>query len=57
VIVLTAKAMTEADKERLRGQISFLAAKGEVDGPRLAELVRRLVDGRAAQGEVAWPAS
>jgi signal transduction histidine kinase/DNA-binding response OmpR family regulator len=57
VIVLTAKVMTEADKERLRGQISFLAAKGEVDGPRLAELVRRLVDGRAAQGEVAWPAS
>ena len=35
IVVLTAKAMTEADKARLNGQISYLAEQGRVQPGRL----------------------
>ena len=41
IVVLTAKAMTGADKRRLNGRISFLANKGEFDRAALVDLVRR----------------
>jgi CheY-like chemotaxis protein len=41
IVILTAKAMTSADKRRLNGQISFLANKGEFDRAALVDLVRR----------------
>jgi signal transduction histidine kinase/DNA-binding response OmpR family regulator len=41
IVVLTAKTMTAADKERLNGQISFLAQKGEFDRDTLVDLVER----------------
>jgi hypothetical protein len=42
-VVLTARHMTAADHERLRGRISFLARKGEFGRAELAELVGGLV--------------
>ena len=42
IVVLTAKTMTDADRERLRGQIAYTAAKGEFDGPSLVRTVRSL---------------
>jgi CheY-like chemotaxis protein len=41
IVVLTAKDMTAVDKERLNGQISFLADKGEFDRSSLVDLVDR----------------
>ena len=41
IVILTAKALTREDKERLRGQISYVANKGAFDSGDLAELVRR----------------
>ena len=41
IVVLTSKAMTGADKERLNGQISYLAQKGEFDRAALIDLVGR----------------
>jgi CheY-like chemotaxis protein/anti-sigma regulatory factor (Ser/Thr protein kinase) len=42
VIVLTAKDMTAADRERLNGRVSFLARKGAVSGAELVRLVERV---------------
>ena len=41
IVILTAQTLTREDKERLRGQISYVANKGEFDSGDLAELVRR----------------
>ncbi|HET6533084.1 MAG TPA: GAF domain-containing protein [Actinoplanes sp.] len=41
IVVLTAKALTAADKDRLRGRISYVAQKGDFDPARLVDLVRR----------------
>jgi signal transduction histidine kinase/DNA-binding response OmpR family regulator len=41
IVVLTAKALSEADKDRLRGQISYVAQKGDFDPALLVDLVRR----------------
>jgi CheY-like chemotaxis protein len=51
VVVLTAKTLTPADKERLRGRISYVAHKGDFDPARLVDLVRR------ATGATRTPAS
>jgi signal transduction histidine kinase/CheY-like chemotaxis protein len=56
ILVLTAKAMTDADRERLRGQIAFLAGKGEFDPASLVRLVRRLIPTDVSTEGVAWPA-
>jgi CheY-like chemotaxis protein len=56
ILVLTAKAMTDADRERLRGQIAFLAGKGEFDPAGLVRLVRRLIPTEVSKEGVAWPA-
>ena len=42
IVVLTSKTMTAEEKERLNGQISYLARKGEFDRAAFLELVRRL---------------
>ncbi len=42
IVVLTSKTMTAADKQRLNGQISYLAHKGEFDRAALVEVVGRL---------------
>jgi signal transduction histidine kinase/CheY-like chemotaxis protein len=39
IVVLTSKTMTREDKQRLNGQISFLAKKGEFDRGALIRLV------------------
>jgi CheY-like chemotaxis protein/anti-sigma regulatory factor (Ser/Thr protein kinase) len=57
IVVLSAKTMTSDDIERLRGQISFLARKGETDAARLTELVRRAADVPRPRSETAWQAS
>jgi CheY-like chemotaxis protein len=49
IVILTAKALTREDKERLRGQISYVANKGEFDSGHMADLVRR------ATGSLALP--
>ena len=41
IVILTAKTLTRDDKERLRGQISYVANKGDFDSGQLADLVRR----------------
>jgi DNA-binding response OmpR family regulator/nitrogen-specific signal transduction histidine kinase len=56
IVVLSAKTMTSGDIERLRGQISFLARKGDTDAAGLAELVRRAADGPRTVEET-WQAS
>jgi threonine synthase len=40
IVILTAKSMSREDKERLNGQISYLAQKGEFDRAAFVELVR-----------------
>ncbi|HYU21218.1 MAG TPA: response regulator [Chloroflexota bacterium] len=40
IIILTSKAMSEEEKARLNGQISFLAQKGEFNRAAFVELVR-----------------
>jgi signal transduction histidine kinase/CheY-like chemotaxis protein len=49
IVILTAKTMTREDKDRLRGQISYVANKGEFDSGHLADLVR------GATGSLATP--
>jgi signal transduction histidine kinase/CheY-like chemotaxis protein len=46
IVVLTAKEMTAADRERLAGQISYLAKKGSFDRTELVKLVGRLASRR-----------
>jgi CheY-like chemotaxis protein len=41
IIVLTSKSMTPDDKDRLAGQISYVAGKGSFDPATLISLVRR----------------
>lgn len=41
IVVLTAKTLSSAEKDRLRGRISYVAQKGEFDPARLVDLVRR----------------
>jgi signal transduction histidine kinase/DNA-binding response OmpR family regulator len=40
IVILTAKTMSHEEKERLNGQISYLARKGEFDRAAFVELVR-----------------
>ena len=56
IVVLTAKTMTDADRERLRGQIAYTAAKGGVDGPSLVRMVRSLAAAESSEETVTWPA-
>jgi signal transduction histidine kinase/CheY-like chemotaxis protein len=49
IVILTAKTLTRDDKERLRGQISYVANKGEFDSGHLADLIRQ------ATGSLATP--
>jgi signal transduction histidine kinase/CheY-like chemotaxis protein len=51
IVVLTAKALSAADKERLKGRISYVAQKGDFDQALLIDLVRR-----AAANHVTTPA-
>ena len=46
IVVLTAKEMTSDDRERLAGQISYLAQKGAFGRAELVELVGHLCDAR-----------
>jgi CheY-like chemotaxis protein len=55
IVVLTAKTVTDEDRERLRGRIAFTAAKGVVDGPSLVRMVRELAPGRRSKEAVTWP--
>jgi signal transduction histidine kinase/DNA-binding response OmpR family regulator/HAMP domain-containing protein len=41
IVILTAKTMTDEDKARLNGQISYLAEKGQFSPAAFVELVRR----------------
>jgi CheY-like chemotaxis protein len=41
IVILTAKTMSEDDKRRLNGQISYLAEKGQFSPAAFVELVRR----------------
>jgi CheY-like chemotaxis protein len=50
VVVLTAKTMTREDRERLSGQISYIAEKGGFDPAVLVELVRRAAQMRSTSG-------
>jgi signal transduction histidine kinase/DNA-binding response OmpR family regulator len=51
IIILTASSMSAADKERLNGQISFLARKSEFSRATFLELVRRFCPLPVAGGE------
>jgi CheY-like chemotaxis protein len=51
IVILTAKALTWEDKERLRGQMSYVAKKGELNAGELAELVKRATESPAPTGE------
>jgi CheY-like chemotaxis protein len=51
IVVLTAKALSPSDKERLTGRISYVAQKGDFDQAHLVDLVRR-----AAANHLASPA-
>jgi CheY-like chemotaxis protein len=53
IVVLTAKDMTAADRERLRGRINVLAQKGTFRQDQLADAVRRL--GRLATAREQGP--
>jgi GAF domain-containing protein/DNA-binding response OmpR family regulator len=52
IVILTAKTMTAADKARLNGRISFLAAKSAFSRAGFVELVRRLCPGPEATARV-----
>jgi len=49
IIVLTSKAMTPQDKDRLNGQISYVATKAEFDAAALLGLVERVTSKRASR--------
>jgi CheY-like chemotaxis protein len=46
IVVLTAKDMTQEDRERLAGHISYMARKGSVANAELVELVGRVATGK-----------
>ena len=47
IVILTAKTLTWEDKERLRGQMSYVAKKGELNAGELSELVQRATESPA----------
>jgi len=51
IVVLTAKEMTLADRERLDGRISFLAQKGAFGRAELVDLIAHLAGARGAPAE------
>jgi signal transduction histidine kinase/CheY-like chemotaxis protein len=51
VVVLTSKEMTRADRERLAGQISFLARKGTFPRSELVDLVGRVAGSQLPEVE------
>ena len=53
IVVLTSKEMTRVDRERLAGQISYLAEKGAFGREELVDLVGRLARGRPRPSEAA----
>jgi hypothetical protein len=50
-VVLTSKDMTRADRERLAGQISFLAQKGSLPQAELVSLVARAAGTQPSRAE------
>ena len=48
IVILTSKSLTPEEKERLNGQIAYLARKGEFARGPFLELVRRLLPGEDA---------
>jgi CheY-like chemotaxis protein len=51
IVVLTAKSLTAEDRDRLRGRIEFVAAKGELDLSWLADRLTQVAAGGGAGGE------
>jgi signal transduction histidine kinase/DNA-binding response OmpR family regulator len=51
IIVLTSMTMTQADKERLQGRISYVAQKGTFDPALLIALVHRTTESPAASAQ------
>ena len=51
IVVLTSKEMTRADRERLTGQISYLARKGTFGGKQLVDLVGHVCGRRPPRGD------
>ncbi|HEX2362842.1 MAG TPA: response regulator [Jiangellaceae bacterium] len=54
IVVLTAKTLSSAERDRLRGRISYVAQKGDFDPARLVDLVRRAT-GRQAPSTADTP--
>jgi signal transduction histidine kinase/DNA-binding response OmpR family regulator len=50
IVVLTAKTLTRADRDRLRGRISYVAQKNEFDPAVLVSLVTRATGATVASG-------
>ena len=42
IVILTSRSMASEDKQRLNGQISYLAHKGEFDRAGFAKIIRGL---------------
>ena len=53
IVVLTAKTLTRADKDRLRGRISYVAQKSEFDPAVLISLVTRATGAAVTSGSEA----
>ncbi|HMG30335.1 MAG TPA: response regulator [Jiangellaceae bacterium] len=53
IIVLTSKTMTAQDKDRLNGQISYVARKAEFDSAALLSLVERVTSARTSRASEA----
>ncbi len=53
IVVLTAKTLTRADKDRLRGRISYVAQKSEFDPAVLISLVTRATGATVTSGSEA----
>ena len=53
IVVLTAKTLTRADKDRLRGRISYVAQKSEFDPAVLVSLVTRATGATVTSGSEA----
>ncbi len=49
VVVLTAKSLTEEDRNRLQGRIEFVASKGQLDLASLARRLAQLASTRATE--------
>jgi signal transduction histidine kinase/DNA-binding response OmpR family regulator len=55
IVILTAKQLSADDKQRLSGQINYLAEKGDFDREALIELVRSLT--ATPEGRPSWATS